>query len=211
MRYYVTIGKGDAAFQRQIRFEELEDGLRAHVVGFDPEGEAGGAAKAETTASDGKASLSDGAVSSELACGASASEAFDLDLTSLERGRSLHLVANGESHDFYVETLPDGRLALHWRGDRLEVEVVDERELLARSVAGAKSSGPSEVRALMPGVVVSLEVAEGDEVEEGATLLVLEAMKMQNPITADSGGKVSKIHVEPGQAVAANELLMTLA
>ena len=61
--------------------------------------------------------------------------------------------------------------------------------------------------AAMPGVVVELSVAVGDLVEEGQTLLVLEAMKMQNPIKAEVTGKVTRIDCEAGQAVPAGAIL----
>ncbi|MCB9919814.1 MAG: acetyl-CoA carboxylase biotin carboxyl carrier protein subunit [Planctomycetes bacterium] len=62
----------------------------------------------------------------------------------------------------------------------------------------------------MPGIVVSVDVSVGDEVTEGQTLLIVEAMKMQNPITADGNGTVEAIHVAAGQAVAAGDTLLRL-
>ncbi|MCH9648528.1 MAG: biotin/lipoyl-binding protein [Deltaproteobacteria bacterium] len=53
----------------------------------------------------------------------------------------------------------------------------------------------------MPGRVVTLLVSEGDQVEEGQGILVLEAMKMENEIPAESSGVVSRLLVECGQAV----------
>ena len=63
----------------------------------------------------------------------------------------------------------------------------------------------------MPGVVVELLVAEGDEVSEGQSLLILEAMKMQNEIQAPSAGKVEKIHVREGEAVDGGAKLVGLS
>ena len=63
----------------------------------------------------------------------------------------------------------------------------------------------------MPGVVVSLVVDEGQAVEAGQPLLILEAMKMQNEIDAPLAGIVKAVHVAEGQAVAAGEKLVTLA
>jgi biotin carboxyl carrier protein len=62
----------------------------------------------------------------------------------------------------------------------------------------------------MPGVVVSLLVTEGDVVEEGQPLLVLEAMKMQNEIAAPAAGSVRLIHVQEGEAVSAGAKLVEL-
>ena len=66
------------------------------------------------------------------------------------------------------------------------------------------------MKSIMPGVVVSLLVAEGDVVEEGQALLVLEAMKMQNEIAAPTAGEVRLIHVAEGEAVSAGAKLVEL-
>ena len=63
----------------------------------------------------------------------------------------------------------------------------------------------------MPGVVVKLMVAEGDSVEAGDPLLILEAMKMQNEIEAPASGQVTRIHVAEGEAVASGAPLISLA
>jgi pyruvate carboxylase subunit B len=62
----------------------------------------------------------------------------------------------------------------------------------------------------MPGFVAELLVAEGDPVEEGTPLLVLEAMKMQNEITAPCSGIVKTIAVAAGDAVQAGDVLLTI-
>ena len=69
---------------------------------------------------------------------------------------------------------------------------------------------PGTVRAFIPGVIVSVRVSPGQRVSEGETLLVLEAMKMQNEVITETGGTVSSVEVEPGQRVEKNQLLVTL-
>ena len=66
------------------------------------------------------------------------------------------------------------------------------------------------MKSVMPGVVVSLLVTEGDVVEEGQPLLVLEAMKMQNEIAAPAAGAVRLIHVDEGEAVSAGAKLVEI-
>lgn len=61
--------------------------------------------------------------------------------------------------------------------------------------------GPGSVTALMPGAIVRLLVAEGQAVQIGDVLLILEAMKMENEIQAEREGVVKKIHVQPGDRV----------
>jgi biotin carboxyl carrier protein len=81
----------------------------------------------------------------------------------------------------------------------------------ARAAAdAAHAGGPVEVRAVMPGKVVAVLAAEGRDVEMGAGLLVVEAMKMANEITAPRKGTVKTIVVSPGDAVETGALLAVL-
>jgi propionyl-CoA carboxylase alpha chain len=66
------------------------------------------------------------------------------------------------------------------------------------------------ITAPMPGKIVELLVEENSKVKEGESLLILEAMKMQNEIIAVVAGKVKKIHVKPGDSVAKDEVLMEI-
>jgi len=63
---------------------------------------------------------------------------------------------------------------------------------------------------VMPGIVVKLEVTEGQVIEAGQPLLILEAMKMQNEITSPVAGRVKTIHVREREAVAATAKLVTI-
>ena len=73
---------------------------------------------------------------------------------------------------------------------------------------GRKRSGT--VSASMPGKVVTVEVRVGDLVEEGQTILILEAMKMQNEVAAPITGTVSAVHCEDGMNVEANVPLVVI-
>ena len=98
------------------------------------------------------------------------------------------------------------------RGRRVPVTVRTWRERLlaeAETAAGAHA-GPIEVRATLPGLVVTVGVAVGDEVAEGATLLTIEAMKMQNEVRAPRAGTVIEVAVAAGQAVATGASLVRL-
>src|SRR5258705_453902 len=63
----------------------------------------------------------------------------------------------------------------------------------------------------MPGLVVSIAVAEGQEVKAGETLAVVEAMKMQNVLRAERDGTVKKIHAAPGATLAVDALILEFA
>ena len=66
------------------------------------------------------------------------------------------------------------------------------------------------VSASMPGKVVTVEVGVGDSVEEGQTVLILEAMKMQNEVAAPISGTISAVHCEDGMNVEANVPLVVI-
>ena len=77
----------------------------------------------------------------------------------------------------------------------------------AKVAAGA---GEHSIDSPMPGKIVKLVAAEGAAVKAGDVLLILEAMKMQNEITADADGTVKKFNVAAGQSVKAHESLVIL-
>ena len=83
---------------------------------------------------------------------------------------------------------------------------------LARSAhAASGAGGVQRITAYMPGRVVDILVGEGEEVEAGQGLVVLEAMKMKNEIQAESAGVVRKVLVEKDQAVEGGDPLVEIA
>ena len=68
----------------------------------------------------------------------------------------------------------------------------------------------ADVEAHITGTVWKIEVAVGDQVDEGATVVILESMKMEMPVEAEDDGKVSKISCEEGQAVSEGDTLVVL-
>jgi len=96
-------------------------------------------------------------------------------------------------------------------GRRTDVRVKDERALLMEAF-GLDDQGPAggEVRAPMPGLVLDVRVAPGDEVTVDEGLIVLEAMKMENELKAPASGTVVAIHAKAGDAVEKNTLLIEI-
>lgn len=92
------------------------------------------------------------------------------------------------------------------------VEVEDaRRKRLARSVAQNEGARRGEtIRAPIAGKVVKVLVAPGDQVAAGQSVVVLEAMKMENEIRSESGGAVASVHVQAGQSVDTLDTLVTL-
>ncbi len=106
-----------------------------------------------------------------------------------------------------VEVVVDG-----WRFE-LEVEDAARAELRRRATRApdaATASGPTEIRAIIPGRVAAVHVAAGDTVEAGRSLLVVEAMKMQNEIRAPRPGTVKRVAVAAGETIDLGDLLVVV-
>lgn len=92
-------------------------------------------------------------------------------------------------------------------GRRFEFTVDDPRSLQGRRGADGGAEGPRAVKAAMPGRVVRVLVADGDEVAEGQGVVVIEAMKMQNELKSPKAGKVVRIAVAVADTVGAGDVL----
>jgi biotin carboxyl carrier protein len=107
-----------------------------------------------------------------------------------------------------LEVVVDG-----WRFE-LEVEDAARADLRARATrvrASGPGSGPFEVHAMIPGRVAAVAVTVGDAVTVGQTLLVVEAMKMQNELRAPRDGIVERVSVGVGDTIDLGDLLVVLA
>jgi biotin carboxyl carrier protein len=135
--------------------------------------------------------------------------AMDVTYEEADRLGQVVLLAYGRSYAVSIEG-DENRVGVTLAGYHYAMEIEDERERAAHVAERAAGKSGGVVVATMPGVVVEIMVAPGDELEPGAPLLILEAMKMQNEIDASSGGVVKTVHVTPGQAVSAGERLVTL-
>ena len=124
-------------------------------------------------------------------------ELYEISFEAIRQQLTYSLLVEGKSFEtnIYQE---NGRWEVLMRGSRYTVDVVDEREKRLRSAAGSSQLQSEQyyLQAPMPGLVIDIPVQEGQEVEEGEVLLVLESMKMQNELTAPRQGTVSRIKVE---------------
>ncbi|MDX1532474.1 MAG: acetyl-CoA carboxylase biotin carboxyl carrier protein subunit [Rhodothermales bacterium] len=123
------------------------------------------------------------------------------------------LLLDGRSLTFTAERQDDGTVRLTHHGRSFDVRLKDERDLLLERL-GMEAGGGTEARELkapMPGLVLQVLVEPGQAVEEGQGLVVLEAMKMENELTAQAAGTVAEVHCAPGSAVGKNDLLISFA
>ena len=116
---------------------------------------------------------------------------------------------NGEEINVEVEYLSDG-YRLTYDGASEIVHVRNEREMALAALMPEKIPTDMSKYLLcpMPGLVVSIDVKEGDEVKAGQKLCVIEAMKMENVLSADNDGKISKISAQAGGSMAVDEIIM---
>ncbi|HEX7473654.1 MAG TPA: acetyl-CoA carboxylase biotin carboxyl carrier protein subunit [Candidatus Limnocylindrales bacterium] len=108
-----------------------------------------------------------------------------------------------------------GRREVVVDGWRVLVEVEPEaraalRERARRGRSERVAGGPVDVRAIIPGRIVALNVASGDDVTAGQQLLVLEAMKMQNELRAPRDGTIDRVAVAVGEDVEVGDLLLVI-
>lgn len=124
----------------------------------------------------------------------------------------ISLLLDGSSYLFTVSSNGGGEYRVGWSGGEALVEVEDERARILKKLLDPRSGAKARknIRAPMPGLVVKLLVKVGDEVKKGDPLMVVEAMKMENEITAHTSGKITEIKVAEKQAVEKNELLMVI-
>lgn len=83
-------------------------------------------------------------------------------------------------------------------------------EIYGESIENGEDGSAAEMRAPMPGRIVAVAAAAGTEVKRGDPVIIIEAMKMQNAIVAPSAGTIQIVHVKPGDAVEAGQLLATI-
>jgi acetyl/propionyl-CoA carboxylase alpha subunit len=112
---------------------------------------------------------------------------------------------NGKSIE--VSVLTSGQsYSVSIGGHRIEVEILDPRQKLRRSMH-RDDSEVSEIRAPMPGKIVRLLSSQGENVETQQGLVVMEAMKMQNEIRSNRSGRVIKLAVAEGETVGSGDLI----
>lgn len=135
----------------------------------------------------------------------------ELAVDAVATGESTRsLIVDGRQHEVSVRASGGSVYEVETASGRSLVEVLDPLAYLAGQSQVGSGKQQEQITAYMPGRVVTLLVAEGDEVNAGQGLIVLEAMKMENEIAAEHAGVIKKIHVEPNQAVEGGDVLLEL-
>lgn len=138
-------------------------------------------------------------------------EAVPVDVRELQDGH-LHFIYKNKSYNAEVvsENHEDKTSVIKINGKLYEVAVEDQFDGLLKAMGMGAGSGKvaREIKAPMPGLVLNISVVEGQEIQKGDNLLVLEAMKMENMLKSVTEGVVKKIHVSKGDKVEKNQVLI---
>jgi len=136
---------------------------------------------------------------------------YNIDFENVSGQPVYSLIVDGRSHEAYVRESDDEWQVL-LRGRLYPARVEDEREKRLRAAAGGgvAETGEFNLKAPMPGLVVAVPVSEGQDVQKGDVLLILESMKMQNELKAPRDGKVSRIKVKVGESVEQKQALLSV-
>jgi propionyl-CoA carboxylase alpha chain len=123
-----------------------------------------------------------------------------------------HGTIDGHAVAMQVRPIANGMRLAH-QGFEVAVNVFTETEAAAARLMPVKTAADTGKKLLcpMPGLVVSIAVTEGQKVKAGETLVVVEAMKMQNVLRAERDGIVKKIHATAGATLAVDALILEFA
>jgi biotin carboxyl carrier protein len=136
---------------------------------------------------------------------------FVWDMSPLSE-RTYHVIRNDRSYEVEVLSLDKATKTVRLKidGHTHEVQVKDRFDLLLEKMgmSNAATSKVNDIKAPMPGLIVGISVEPGTSVSKGDTVLILEAMKMENVIKAPGDGTVKAINVEKGDRVEKGQVLV---
>jgi len=120
-----------------------------------------------------------------------------------------------KDHKSYNATLisfnpEDKSMVINVNGNDYEISIKDKYDLILQQLGiNSKSTANIQsIKAPMPGLIIQITAAVGNEVKKGDTLLILEAMKMENVIKSPRDGKIKKVNVELRQPVEKNQVIL---
>ena len=137
-------------------------------------------------------------------------------LNLLKRSASkFHVIKKNKSFDVEIEKADfnNREYVVNVNSNSYRVKISNEIDLLIKEMGFTIGSSiiANTIKAPMPGIILSINVEENQEVKEGETLLILEAMKMENAICAPKDGVIKSIFAKSGETVEKGELLIEMA
>lgn len=136
---------------------------------------------------------------------------YEIEIRELADGQYL-LIDGSRIYRCRVETKRDGRnsFAVVLRGRSYDINMIDPKRLRSSQTTESHGHGAAEIISTMPGKIVRVLVEAGTQVEAGAGIVIVEAMKMQNEMKAPKAGVVVSINAETGATVNAGDVLAVI-
>lgn len=139
---------------------------------------------------------------------------FEWDLLDYKDG-TFHIVKDHKSYRAALLKIDENSksMLVSVNGNEYQVDIKDKYDILLEKLGmnNLSSAKVNNIKAPMPGLVFDIKVQEGDTIKKGDTVLVLEAMKMENMLKSPGEGVVKSIKVKKGEAVEKNQILVELA
>lgn len=136
---------------------------------------------------------------------------FEVDVLRLSENK-FHLIKDNRSFNAEVIDFdsPTKTFRLKVNGKIIEAQVKDQLDMVIEKMGISVQAGLkiSEVKAPMPGLILDVKVKEGQEVNQGDNLIILEAMKMENSIKSPRQGTIKTVKVKQGESVEKNQILL---
>ena len=137
---------------------------------------------------------------------------------NVAEGGQYSLLIGDQSYDIFARRITKAdekqseTFEILFAGHRFEVKIEDERtRLLSGRAASGATTGEATVNAPMPGLVVGVPLESGETVAAGQTVVVLEAMKMENDLASPIAGVLKEVRVTKGQTVDQGEVLVVIS
>jgi len=135
---------------------------------------------------------------------------YELEASEVEPSVYL-LKNNGRVYQVYVSAAPaEGSCEVTVRNSGFNVTIIDPKRLRGTGSDHAHSGSTAEIKTAMPGKVVRILARVGQNIEKGTSVIVVEAMKMQNEMKSPIDGEVKEIRVAEGSTVNAGEVLVVI-
>jgi biotin carboxyl carrier protein len=135
----------------------------------------------------------------------------EVDLESVGGQPVYSLLVGGRSFEVHVYPAESGyQVLVHGSLYLARVEDDRERRLRAALAGAVPENSEYHLKAPMPGLVVAVPVSEGQAVEKGDVLLILESMKMQNELKSPRAGKVTRVRIKTGDSVELKQTLLSV-
>lgn len=136
---------------------------------------------------------------------------FDWDLIAINE-RTFHILHNNQSYEATIleADIPTKTIQVQIGQNTYTVALKDKFDLLAAQLGFSNLSSQklNHIKAPMPGLVLDVMVQVGDEVQKGDSILILEAMKMENVIKAEGNAVVKSVGIAKGDAVEKNQVMI---